>query len=76
MINVTFTECVRPPPVPVMVNVRVRRCTFGSVSMVSTELPLLTTAGGLNVLVARPGAPVTDRFTVPEKPVPAVIVTV
>jgi hypothetical protein len=76
MIKVTLTECVRPPPVPVIVNVRVRLCTLASVSMVSTELPLLTIDGGLNVLVARAGAPVTDKFTVPENPAPAVIVTV
>src|SRR3989442_13214277 len=59
-----------------MVSVRVRRCTFGSVSIVSTEVPPLTTDAGLNVLVARPGAPLTVRFTVPANPVPAVIVTV
>src|SRR2546426_10067729 len=59
-----------------MVSVRVRRCTFGSVSIVSTEVPPLTTDAGLNDVVARPGAPLTVRFTVPANPGPAVIVTV
>jgi hypothetical protein len=76
MIKVTVVEFVRPPPVPVIVNVRVRRCTFACVAMVSVDVPALTTDGGLNVAVARPGTPVTDRATVPENPVPAVIVTV
>jgi hypothetical protein len=76
MINVTLTEWVRPPPVPVIVSVRVRRCTFGSVSIVNTDDPEFTIDAGLNVAVARPGTPATERFTVPENPAPAVIVTV
>ena len=76
MISVTFAEWVRPPPVPVIVSVRVRFCTFGSVSIVSTDVPEFTIDAGLNVAVARGGAPLTERFTVPENPCPAVIVTV
>ena len=75
MIKVTFTEWTRPPPVPVIVTVRVRFCTFVAVSIVSTEVPEFTIEAGLNVVVARGGAPLTDRFTVPENPGPAVIVT-
>lgn len=76
MIKVTFTEWTRPPLVPVMVTVRVRLCTLESVSIVSTEVPAFTIEVGLNVVVARGGAPLTDRATVPENPCPAVIVTV
>ena len=76
MINVTVVEWTRPPPLPVMVNVRVRFCAFGWVTTVSTELPEFTTDVGLNVAVARGGTPLTERLTVPENPVPAVIVTV
>jgi hypothetical protein len=48
MIKVTFTECVRPLPVPVMVSVRVRLCTFDAVSTVSTDVPAFTIDAGLN----------------------------
>src|SRR5688572_22470542 len=75
MIRVALTEWDRPPPVPVIVSVRVRLATFGSVSIVSTELPEFTIDAGLKATVARPGAPLTDRFTVPTNPC-AVIVTV
>jgi hypothetical protein len=76
MVKVTFTERTRPPLVPVMVSVRVRLCTFRSVSIVSTEVPEFMTEVGFNVVVARGGAPLTDRATVPENPCPAAIVTV
>ena len=72
----TLVEWTRPPPLPVIVNVRVRRCTFGWVAIVSVEVPAFTTDAGLNETVARAGAPLTDRLTVPENPVPPAIVTV
>jgi hypothetical protein len=73
---VTFTEWVRPPPVPLMVIVRVPVDTVEKVSTVNTELPAFTTEVGLNVFVAADGAPLTVRFTVPVNPLNAVIVTV
>ena len=72
----TFTERTKPPLVPVMVSVRVRLCTFRSVSIVSTEVPEFTIDVGFNVAVARGGTPLTDRPTVPVNPCPAAIVTV
>jgi hypothetical protein len=71
---VTVVEWVRPPPVPVMVKVRVRFWTFDWVVTVSVEVPAFTTDAGENVAVERCGVPVTERLTVPANPVPAVIV--
>jgi hypothetical protein len=64
------------PLVPVMVNVRVRFWTFDCVATVSTDVPEFTIEAGEKLAVPRGGAPVTERFTVPENPGPAVIVTV
>ena len=76
MISVTLTEWVRPPPVPLIVNVRVSADTAGSVSIVSVDVPEFTIDAGLNVFVESDGAPLTERFTVPEKFASPVIVTV
>ena len=76
MVNVTFTECVRPKPVPVMVILRVCLSTLVDVSTVSTDVPAFTIDGGSNTWVERGGAPLTDSLTVPVNSAPAVIVTV
>ena len=76
MISVTVVEWTRPPLLPVMVNVRVRFATFENVATVSVDVPAFTTDVGLNVTVARCGAPLTEKVTVPANPAPAAIVTV
>lgn len=72
----TFTECVRPPPLPVIVRVRVPFCPFFIVLTVNTDVPEPSSDAGLKVAVVREGSPVTVRFTGPENAAPAVTVTV
>jgi hypothetical protein len=76
MISVTLTEWLRLALVPLMVNVRVRFATLDFVATVSTDVPEPTTEAGEKLMVARVGAPLTERFTVSENPDPAVMVTV
>src|SRR3954467_12739180 len=76
MTSVTLTEWTRPPDVPVSVMVLVPRWTFWRVSIVSTDVPDEAIDAGAKVAVARGGALLTERFTAPEKPDPAVTVTV
>ena len=65
-----------PPLVPVIVTGYVCAAIFLLVSTVSTEVPEFTTDGGLNVMLLDLGAPLWVNVTVPEKPGPAVMVTV
>ena len=73
---VTVVECVRLPLVPMMVRVYVPRATCFFVSTVNVEFPELTIEDGVNFTDADLGAPLADSVVVPEKPGPAVILTV
>jgi len=75
MINVTLVEWTRLPLVPVMVNVYGRFWAPCCVATVRTDVPEFTIEAGEKLAVPR-GVPVTERFTVPENPGPAVIVAV
>ena len=76
MIKLTVAEWTLLPPVPVMVRIYVPLGMLLLLSTVSTEVPESTRDVGENVAVARCGTPPAERFTVPENPGPAVMVTV
>ena len=72
--NVTCVLCCRVPPVPVMVSGKVPGGVLASVFTVSVEEPEPLTEVGLKLAVTPAGRPLTEKFTVPEKPFVAVTV--
>ena len=70
-----FVEWTRLPLVPVMLRVEFPVFVCFLVVTVSTEVPDCTTEAGLKVAVTNFGTPPAERFTVPENPGVAAMVT-
>jgi len=69
-------ECVRPPPVAIIVRGWLPLAALGLVDTVSVVLLEPTTDVGLNEALVRAGNPLTLNFTVAENGPRAVVVTV
>jgi hypothetical protein len=73
--SVVVAPWLRAPLVPVIVSVEVPAGVAPVVLTVSVDVPAPVTDAGLNEAVAPAGRPLAARFTVPEKPLDAPIVT-
>jgi hypothetical protein len=71
--RVIVAECVKLPLVPVIVSGYVPVGVVDAVETVSVEFPEPPTDIGLKLAVAPVGSPLTLRFTVPAKPLRALI---